>query len=136
MSYQHPLAYLLGLEGLALLRGWAGDFGREFVLERLAEVRRLLADPVLADHPGVDVARRESQAGYRSWARTYDDEANGLFSLDEPVVNVILDGLPSGVALDAACGTGRLTNGLVGRGHRVIGIDNSEEMLDVARRRV
>jgi hypothetical protein len=23
--YQHPLAYLLGVQGLALLRAWAGD---------------------------------------------------------------------------------------------------------------
>jgi hypothetical protein len=31
--YQQPLAYLLGLEGLALLRAWAGDedFGESFV---------------------------------------------------------------------------------------------------------
>ena len=26
MIYQHPLAYLLGLEGIALLRAWGGDF--------------------------------------------------------------------------------------------------------------
>jgi hypothetical protein len=26
MNYQHPLASLLGMEGLALLRAWAGDF--------------------------------------------------------------------------------------------------------------
>jgi hypothetical protein len=25
--YQHPLAYLLGLEGIALLRAWAGPGG-------------------------------------------------------------------------------------------------------------
>jgi hypothetical protein len=30
--YQHPLAYLLGLEGLALLRAWAGDYDAAFVL--------------------------------------------------------------------------------------------------------
>ena len=134
--YQHPLAYLLGLEGLALLRGWAGDFDRDFVLDRLAEVRRLLDDPVLADHPGVDVRRAESRAGYRTWAATYDEQPNGLFALDVPVVDEILDTLPAGDALDVACGTGRLTSRLVERGHRVVGVDQAPEMLDVARRRV
>jgi hypothetical protein len=37
--YQHPLAYLLGIEGVALLRAWGGDHDREFVQARLAEVR-------------------------------------------------------------------------------------------------
>ncbi|HEX2850119.1 MAG TPA: class I SAM-dependent methyltransferase [Acidimicrobiales bacterium] len=136
MTYQHPLAYLVGLEGLALLRGWAGDFDREFTLERLAEVRALLDDPVLAAHPGVDVARADPAAGYRTWASTYDDQPNGLFAIDEPAVEEIFDSLPVGEALDAACGTGRLTRHLVARGHRVLGIDSSPEMLDVARRRV
>jgi SAM-dependent methyltransferase len=130
--YQHPLAYLIGLEGLALLRGWAGDFDRDFVLARLAEVRRLLDDPTLADHFGVDVARRPSQAGYAAWASTYDDPDNGLFALDEPAVNAILDTLPVGDALDAACGTGRFSVVLAERGHRVIGVDSSPEMLEVA----
>ena len=46
MVYQHPLAYLIGMEGLALLRAWAGDYDydREFVTARLAETRKLLDD--------------------------------------------------------------------------------------------
>jgi len=40
--YQHPLAYLLGLEGIALLRAWAGDFDKDFAEARLAELRALL----------------------------------------------------------------------------------------------
>lgn len=134
--YQHPLGYLIGLEGLALLRGWAGDFDRQFVLDRLAEVRRLLDDPVLAGHAGVDVVRAPSDLGYRTWASTYDDQPNGLFEIDEAVIDEILDALPAGDALDAACGTGRLTRRLLERGHRVIGVDASPEMLDVARRRM
>lgn len=136
MIYQHPLAYLLGLEGLALLRGWIGDFDREFVLARLAEVRRLLDEPALAGHPGVDVARRDSTAGYRVWAPTYDDPSNGLFALDVPVLDEILDPLPAGDALDAACGTGRLSIRLAARGHRVTGVDSSPEMLELARAKV
>jgi hypothetical protein len=32
--YQHPLGYLLGLEGLALLRAFNGEHGRDFTLAR------------------------------------------------------------------------------------------------------
>jgi SAM-dependent methyltransferase len=133
--YQHPLAYLVGLEGLALLRGWIGDFDEGFVRERLAEVRRLLDDEALAGHPGVEVLVGDVAAAYRDWAPTYDDPGNGLFGLDVPVIQEILDGLPAGPALDAACGTGRLTTLLVERGHDVTGIDQSPEMLAIARDR-
>src|SRR4051812_33527579 len=134
--HQHPLAYLLGLEGLALLRAWGGDFDEAFVRARLDEVRRLLDDPTLAAHPGVDVRRGDVASAYRDWAPTYDDPSNGLFALDAPLVAKILAGIaPSGPALDAACGTGRLTELLVARGHDVVGVDQSPEMLAVAERR-
>jgi hypothetical protein len=134
--YQHPLAYLLGLEGAALLRGWAGDHDREFVRARLAEVRRLLHNEALAEHDGVDVGRGDTLAGYRAWSATYDDGRNSLFDADEPLVHEILAALPTGTAVDAACGTGRYAEHLAARGHRVIGVDSSAEMLDRARARV
>ncbi|MBP2419094.1 hypothetical protein ACFFOM_18980 [Microlunatus capsulatus] len=69
MTYQHPLAHLLGLEGLALLRAWGGEHHRAFVEARLAEVRRLLADEELAGHPGVDVEGGATDETVRSaWA--------------------------------------------------------------------
>jgi len=131
--YQHPLAYLIGIEGLALLHGWAGDVDREYVLARLDEVRRFVNDPGLADHPGFEVARGDTATAYGQCAATYDDPDNGLFSLDQPVVDAILDTFAAGDALDAACGTGRMTASLVDRGHRVVGVDSSPEMLEQAR---
>ncbi|KDN23718.1 class I SAM-dependent methyltransferase [Amycolatopsis rifamycinica] len=135
MSYEHPLAYLLGLEGLALLRGFTGEFDRGFTEARIAEVRGLLGDESLA-HTAVEVDRVETVAGYRLWAETYDSPGNTAFSLDEPAVNRILDTLPPGTALDAACGTGRYAHWLAERGHRTIGVDSSPEMLARARTRV
>jgi SAM-dependent methyltransferase len=132
MTYQHPLAYLLGLEGHALLRAWAGDYDREFVEARLAEVRALLANEALTGHPGVDVAGGTTEGAYESWAAHYD-EPNGLFDLDEPMVHGIVDALPPGDALDAGCGTGRFAAHLLAHGHRVTGVDSSPHMLDVAR---
>jgi SAM-dependent methyltransferase len=135
--YQHPLAYLLGLEGIALLRAWAGDFDEAFVEARLREVRALLEDERLTSHPGVHVWPGDVETGYRQWASTYDGEPrNGLFDIEEPVMHEILDALPAGRAVDAACGTGRYTAHLADKGHAVVGVDNSADMLAVARARL
>ena len=132
MSYESPLAYLLGLEGLALLRGFIGEFDREFTEARIAEVRALLADPALT--AGVDVGLVDTVEGYRLWSASYDSP-NVAFDIDEPIVTGILDSLPVGTALDAACGTGRYAALLAARGHRVIGVDGSPDMLALARSR-
>jgi SAM-dependent methyltransferase len=132
--YQHPLAYVLGLEGVALLRAFIGESDRDFVEARIAEIRALLADEAFTD-AAVEVDRVDSVAGYRLWSTTYD-QPNSAFDIDEPIVRQILDELPAGVALDAACGTGRYSRELAERGHRVVGVDSSPEMLVLARARV
>ncbi len=135
MVYQRPLAYLLGLEGVALLRAFAGDHDRDFGEARIAEIRRLLDSPALAGD-GVAATRVDTVDGYRVWSATYDEPGNGLFALEEPVAHEILGALPPGTALDAACGTGRYTGFLADQGHRVVGVDSSPDMLERARKRV
>jgi SAM-dependent methyltransferase len=131
---QRPLAYLLGLEGVALLRAYAGEHDAEFTAARIAEIRRLLADPAL-DTPPLAADRTDTVTGYEIWSRTYDDPGNGLFGIEEPILDELLAPLPAGVALDAACGTGRHSERLAALGHRVIGVDSSPEMLARARTR-
>ncbi|RBQ21868.1 SAM-dependent methyltransferase [Spongiactinospora rosea] len=134
MIYEHPLAYVLGLEGIALMRSFTGQHDRAFIERRFAEIRGLLDDEALAG-AGVDVARVGTVEGYRVWAATYDGP-NSAFDLDEPYIKEIIGPLPVGDALDAACGTGRIAALLGERGHRVIGVDSSPEMLVHARKRV
>ena len=73
------------------------------------------------------------ESGYARWAGTYDSMPNPLIRIEEPLVHGLIDRVRPGVAVDAACGTGRHTRYLCDRGHRVIGVDVSEEMLAVAR---
>ena len=137
-SYLSPLAYLLGVEGAALLRGLREGTGdREFVEARLAEIRMLLADPSLAEAGGVEatVGGISVDEVYRDWAPTYDDP-NSMIDVEEPIVREILASLPVGIALDAACGTGRHAAYLAELGHRVIGVDASAEMLAIAAKKV
>jgi ubiquinone/menaquinone biosynthesis C-methylase UbiE len=133
--YQHPLAYLLGLEGIALLRTFAGEYDRDFTMARLAEVRALL-DAVDELGDGTRIDPISTTEGYRSWAEFYDEPGNQLIDLEKPIVREILGGLPPGVALDAACGTGRHSAYLASLGHRVIGVDSSTAMLERAREKV
>ena len=133
--WQHPLAYLLGLEGIALLHAFAGEYDRDFTMARLAEIRALLdSDGELGD--GVVVEPIPTTEGYGSWAAFYDQPGNQLVELEQPIVREILDGLPRGVVLDAACGTGRHSAYLASLGHTVIGVDSSAAMLERAREKV
>jgi ubiquinone/menaquinone biosynthesis C-methylase UbiE len=133
--HQHPLAYLLGLEGVALMRAFAGEHDRAFTEARIAEVRQLL-DRAADLGPGVDVPPLAVVNGYDGWATTYDGEDNGCFPMRDEVLTPMLDSLTPGRALDAACGTGAVAQQLVARGHDVVGIDISEAMLSRAEKAV
>ncbi len=117
------------------MKAFAGEFDREFTLARLAEVRALL-DAASDFGEGMDLAPMSSAAGYDGWAATYDSPDNGIFAIEEPVIRPILARLPVGVAVDAACGTGRHTAFLADLGHRVHGFDSSPEMLAIAGQKV
>jgi ubiquinone/menaquinone biosynthesis C-methylase UbiE len=132
--YQHPLAYLLALQGGALLRAFNGEYDRDFTHARFAEIRALLDS---ADELGEGVTTRQitAEEGYDAWAGRYD-EPNDLVAGAEQAVRKMVGDLPAGVALDAACGTGCHAAHLVERGHAVIGVDISAPMLAVARAKV
>lgn len=117
---------LVGVEGLALLRQLY-DGTDEAADERLAEVRRLLDDDELAS--GEPTSEADPRTGYRLWAESYDESDNPIVELEQGIVHSVIDALPSGRALDAACGTGRHARHLVDRGHEVLGVDLSAEML-------
>jgi ubiquinone/menaquinone biosynthesis C-methylase UbiE len=128
------LACLLGLEGIALLRAFAGEYDRDFTMARFAEIRTRLDS--VEDLGGAAVDAIPTTEGYGSWAEFYDEPGNQLIELEQPIVREILDGLPAGVALDAACGTGRHSAYLASRGHTVMGVDSSPAMLERARAKV
>jgi len=130
-----PLAYVIGLEGVALLRAFAGEHGASFVEERLAEIQRLLDDREHLGHP-VEVPLLSAADGYDAWSGTYDDPGNGLLGPDLARVTSMIEGHRGGVALDAACGTGRYAQWLLGQGYEVVGVDPSPGMLKVARQKL
>lgn len=138
MTFLSPLAYLLGVEGVALLRGMRDGTGdRAFVEARIAEIRDLLADPTLLEAQGLDAVpgNISTDEVYSGWAESYDGP-NSMIDLEQPLMREILAALPVGTALDAACGTGRHAAYLAELGHHVIGVDANAQMLAVAARKL
>jgi ubiquinone/menaquinone biosynthesis C-methylase UbiE len=126
--------YVVGAAGLGILRTWlSADPGRlDDATARLARLAGTADDPALAIP--IDAPEHGVVDGYARWAANYDAMPNALIRLEEPVVRALTDAWPTGVVLDAACGTGRHARHLAARGHRVIGVDASPEMLAEARR--
>jgi SAM-dependent methyltransferase len=127
---------LLGVEGLALLRlGFGDDAAARRA--RVDEIRALLAqiddEPELA--APLAAPEYDMTEGYALWSETYDQPLR-LFPLEHPVMQRLLDPLPAGAALDAACGTGRYSEYLAARSHRVVGVDRSAAMLAKAREKL
>lgn len=125
--------YVLGIEGLALLR--AGARHRlEGVADRTEEIAAVTAgldrDPYSTPR---GLPAQDALAGYAGWASSYDQPGNDTIAIEEPAVREMLDELPRGPVLDAACGTGRHTAYLLDRGFEVVGVDSSPEMLGQAR---
>lgn len=136
MTRRHTLAELvLGIEGLALLRGLIAGTDDE-AAARVRDIRRVIAD--VDERLSAPIAHPERSVldGYAAWSATYDAPGNPLIQLEEAVLLALLDKLPAGRALDAACGTGRVSALLAARGHNVLGVDTSPEMLARARKKV
>jgi len=74
------------------------------------------------------------QEGYALWAASYDQEKNGLIFIEEQYTNRLLAQLPFSKMLDVGTGTGRHALKLARRSVSVTAIDQSPEMLAVARR--
>jgi len=125
--------YVAGVLGFSLIRNWYQSASDNE--DRLREMREVLdnADEfpwsIRLDPQEQDLAR-----GYAEWSQFYDGP-NPLIEIETEVVEPVLRRLTVGAdkALDAACGTARHAALLDRLRCEVVGIDQSPEMLDVAR---
>lgn len=126
--------YFLAVHGLALIRTVLSDPAT--ALPYTEQIRRISADFEEFPHSlAIPLIEHEIEDGYTRWAPTYDGP-NPAIEGEQSIVHALLANLPVGVALDAACGTGRHAAHLASLGHQVIGVDVTAAMLDIARAKV
>ena len=123
--------YLLAVEGLAMIRDVLTN--PSALTARAAEMTAIvegLETPLLSTM--ISIERYDVDEGYSLWAPRYD-APNPAIDTEAPVFRDLVGPLQPGVALDAACGTGRHAEILSSLGWDVIGVDATEAMLDRAR---
>jgi ubiquinone/menaquinone biosynthesis C-methylase UbiE len=127
--------FIVGLRGLALLRGW--PFGSAAQADDQLDLVRdaLSGDALGSDAALIDVDDLGVRDAYGDWAETYDCP-NPLFDAEEPAVRDLLAGIEPGRACDVATGTARLGRVLESLGHDVTAVDASLAMLGRARNKV
>jgi ubiquinone/menaquinone biosynthesis C-methylase UbiE len=125
--------YAVGVLGFSLIRNWYKD--AESNEDRVREMREVLDN---ADqfpwNIRLDPQEQDLIGGYAEWSHFYDGP-NPLITTETAVSQPVLRRLATGAGrvLDAACGTGRHAQFLDSLGCDVVGIDQSREMLEVAR---
>ena len=77
-----------------------------------------------------------NQKGYDAWSSIYDDYPNPTVAVDEMHFWKHWQHLKGIDVIEVGCGTGRNTQKLVRQGNRVVGIDLSNGMLEVAKKRL
>ena len=98
----------------------------------VSRLRRLMA-------AGRNLQFLDPREAYNLWAETYDAvHGNVLLHTEERIIRPLLDSIHLADAdiLDAGCGTGRYMRQLLEKGpRRLVGLDFSPRMLDIARRK-
>ncbi|NOX29490.1 MAG: class I SAM-dependent methyltransferase [Actinobacteria bacterium] len=128
--------YAVGVVGLGLIRHWYVDGAANE--DRINEMREILDQS--EEFPWnleLNPQERDLIEGYSEWAKIYDGP-NPLIETEEQVVQPLLRRLvkPQARVLDAACGTGRHAQFLDSLECICVGVDQSIEMLDVAKNKL
>src|SRR5918998_3324892 len=97
----------------------------------------------LSGSPGTEASSRNGRRDVTEWYREdlayIHDVGHADFALESaPGILEILDQsrIPEGLVVDLGCGSGLWARELVDAGYRVLGIDISEAMVEISRRRV
>ncbi len=81
-------------------------------------------------------ALREVEQGYDLYAKQYDESQGYLDSFERYDLFEMLGEVKGLRVLDLGCGTGRMSEYLIKFGAEVVGLDISEEMLKIARKKL
>jgi len=78
----------------------------------------------------------DNEEAYNKWSATYDAVKNKTRDLEARAFRSVLSGINFSTAIELGCGTGKNTVWLAEKARKVIAVDFSTQMLDVARRKI
>ncbi len=81
-------------------------------------------------------SKQNNQAGYNTWSSFYDTYPNPTVAADELAFPAFWNHVRNKTVLEIGCGTGRHTQKLLRQNNKVTGIDISEGMLEVAKKKL
>ena len=73
---------------------------------------------------------------YNAWAHQYDNNINPTRDLDKTVTKESLSNIDFFKVLELGCGSGKNTEWLITKADKLVGLDFSKNMLDLARKKV
>ena len=73
---------------------------------------------------------------YNAWAHQYDNNINPTRDLDKTVTKESLSNIDFFKVLELGCGSGKNTEWLINKADKLVGLDFSKNMLDLARKKV
>ncbi|PTX45231.1 methyltransferase family protein [Christiangramia gaetbulicola] len=76
------------------------------------------------------------EKAYDSWSSQYDTNQNKTRDLDKKVTREILNKVNFKTVLELGCGTGKNTIWLQKKAEKILGVDFSEEMLNIAKKKI
>lgn len=75
------------------------------------------------------------EKAYDSWSYSYENNENKTRDLDKAITKIVLNNIRFQSVLELGCGTGKNTEWLQSRAGRILGIDFSDKMLQLARQK-
>ena len=79
---------------------------------------------------------KEIKDDYNTWADQYDNNINTTRDLDKTVTKKSLSKIDFFKVLELGCGSGKNTEWLITKADRLVGLDFSKNMLDLARKKI
>ncbi|MDY0083595.1 MAG: methyltransferase domain-containing protein [Ignavibacteriaceae bacterium] len=76
------------------------------------------------------------EEAYKYWSEQYDTNQNKTRDLEAISLRETLNDIRFENCLEIGCGTGKNTEWLITKGHKIIAVDLSEEMLTIARNKI
>jgi len=73
---------------------------------------------------------------YNAWAYQYDNNINPTRDLDKTVTKESLSNIDFFKVLELGCGSGKNTEWLISKADKLVGLDFSKNMLDLARKKI